>query len=140
MPASLVVGGCTSSRIASGMTRLRRVCRHLLSLLSRFAKRSRDERPDGSRLAFARDPVAWRLNPYPPRYRAAFASPILLYSQPRRLPLWLSCLRQGGTGTPAPATYLLVQACQHPWLVVSNGVYQRFTSIGHTIRPSSRTA
>src|SRR2546425_664801 len=87
VPAFLVVGGCTSSRMVSGVPPLRRVCRHLLSPLSRFAKRSRDERPDGSQLAFARDPVAWRLNPYPPRYSAAFASSILLYPQPLRLTL-----------------------------------------------------
>src|SRR5260370_39094353 len=32
-------------------------CRHLLCLLNRFAKFSRDERPDGSLLAFARGDV-----------------------------------------------------------------------------------
>jgi hypothetical protein len=46
----------------------------------------------------------------------------------------------GSTGVPAPTTYLLVQACQHLWLVVRNDVYQRFTCVGHTIGPSSRTA
>jgi len=33
------------------------------------------------------------------------------------------------------ATYLLVQAYQHLWLVVSDDVYQRFTYVDHTIRP-----
>ncbi len=33
------------------------------------------------------------------------------------------------------ATYLLVQACQHLWLVRSHDVYQRFTSVDRTIRP-----
>jgi len=30
--------------------------------------------------------------------------------------------------------YLLVQACQHIWLVIIYGVYQRFTSVGPSIR------
>src|SRR5256886_5171119 len=87
----------------------------------------------------------------PPLSQVEYCLHLLLWSVPDVavdpwgvLPLpirrWLSCLRQGGTGTPPPATYLLVQACQHLWLVVSNGVYQRFTSLGHTLRPSSRTA
>jgi len=62
------------------------------------------------------------------------------YQNVRRLQARIVKATQEGTGTPAPATYLLVQASQHLWLVVSNGVYQRFTSVGHTIRPSSRTA
>lgn len=33
------------------------------------------------------------------------------------------------------ATYLLVQAYQHLWLVTRHGVYQRFTYVDHTIRP-----
>ena len=33
------------------------------------------------------------------------------------------------------ATYLLVQACQHLWLVVTYDVYQRFTYVDHTVRP-----
>ncbi len=33
------------------------------------------------------------------------------------------------------ATYLLAQAYQHLWLVRSDDVYQRFTSVDHTIRP-----
>ena len=103
VPAFLGVGGRTSSRMVSGVTRLRRVCRHLLSLLSRFAKRSRDERPDGSRLAFAWGDVAWRLNPYPPHYRPAFASSILLYPQPHRLALRFAFPCGETTGLPRSA-------------------------------------
>lgn len=33
------------------------------------------------------------------------------------------------------ATYLLVQAYQHLWLVLAYDVYQRFTSVDHTIQP-----
>ena len=99
-PACLVVGGCTSSRMASGMTRLRRVCRPWLSRRRRVAKRSREARPDGRRLAFAREPVAWRLTPYPPRYRAACASSILLSPQPRRLPWRCACPCGEPTGLP----------------------------------------
>jgi hypothetical protein len=32
------------------------------------------------------------------------------------------------------ATYLLVQAYQHLWLVLSNDIYQRFTWVDHTTR------
>src|SRR5712692_1127268 len=103
VPAFLGVGGGTSSRMVSGVPPLRRVCRHVLSLLSRFAKRSRDERPEGSRLACARDPVAWRLNPSPPRYRAAFASSILLYPQPLRFPLRCAFPCGETTGLPRSA-------------------------------------
>jgi hypothetical protein len=34
----------------------------------------------------------------------------------------------------------LVQASQHLWLVCRNGVYQRFTSVSHTINLSPLTA
>ena len=168
VPASLGVGGGTSRRMVSGVTRLA-VSAVIGCPSSRCAKRSRDARPDGSRLAVARDHVAWRLNPSPPRDRVAFASSLLLSPQPLRLPLrfafpggeptelttfrlrpWLgetppirrrpSCLRQGGPGPPAPATDLWGQASQHLWLVVSHGVYQRFTPVGPTSRPRSRTA
>jgi hypothetical protein len=33
------------------------------------------------------------------------------------------CLRWGKLDTPIPITYLLVQACQHLWLVCVNDVY-----------------
>ena len=49
MPVQDVVGGCTSNH-----RRLRGCfCRHLLCLLSRLVRCSRDERPDGSLPAFA---------------------------------------------------------------------------------------
>ncbi len=38
------------------------------------------------------------------------------------------------------ATYLLVQASQPLWLVASDDVYQRFTSVSHVIPPSLPTA
>jgi len=34
---------------------------------------------------------------------------------------------------PILATYLLVSACQHLWLIVHHGVYQQFTFINHTV-------
>src|SRR5882672_6150552 len=48
LPVCRLVGGRTSNQS----------CRHLPSLLCRFAKLSRAERPEGSLLAFARDDVA----------------------------------------------------------------------------------
>jgi hypothetical protein len=48
MPIHPLAGSCTSSRS----------CRYLLCLLSPFAERSRQERPDGSLPAFAWDDVA----------------------------------------------------------------------------------
>jgi hypothetical protein len=63
---------------------------------------------------------AHRLNPYPPRYRPAFASSALLYPQPHQPSLRLACrLRQGyglttfrlndtdGLGPAFPPTALL---------------------------------
>ncbi len=38
------------------------------------------------------------------------------------------------------STSLLGQACQHLWLVGLDGGYQQFTSVSHTIHPSSPTA
>jgi hypothetical protein len=35
-----------------------------------------------------------------------------------------------------PTAYLLVQACQHLWLVASDDVYQQFTFVDHTTKPS----
>jgi hypothetical protein len=69
MPIHQFAGSCTSSRY----------CRHLLCLLCPFAKRSRQERPDGSLPAFAWDDVAASRNPYPGDYRLAFACSIVLY-------------------------------------------------------------
>jgi len=49
----------------------------------------------GSLLAFARDDVAWRPNPYPPHYRAAFASSDLLARNPVGSPYGLLSLAGG---------------------------------------------
>src|SRR5262249_28748008 len=72
MPLHHSVGSRTSSRC----------CRHLLCLLSPFAKRSRKERPDGSLPA-----CAWGTYPYPFHYRAAFAFSIVPYPHAYQLPL-----------------------------------------------------
>src|SRR5262249_40131300 len=93
--------------------------------------------------------LARRLNSYPARYRPAFASSLLSYPQPHRLILRLAfpggelrayhvallkprglgpaCtpvarhLRQVSSPHPDLATYLLVQAYQHLWLVLCDG-------------------
>ena len=75
-------------------------CCHLLSPLSSFASRSRDERPDGSQPACAWGDVASRRNPYPPDYRMAFASSILLFPHAYRLALRLTFPRGRRTGFP----------------------------------------
>jgi hypothetical protein len=86
VPVYRFVGGCTSNFVCL----CSRVCRHLLFLHCRFAKFSRDERPDGSRPAFAEgDVVSW-LNPYSPHYRATFAFSILPDPQPHRPTLRLA--------------------------------------------------
>ena len=36
--------------------------------------------------------------------------------------------------------YLLVQAFQHLWLVMSHEVYQQFTYVGHTTKPGTLSA
>src|SRR3989454_12830340 len=83
------VGECTSQC---------RHCRHLPSLLKRLAKVSGDARPDGRQRAFAWSDVAHGLNPYPPHYRMAFASSILLFPHACRLALRLAfpCGRRTG--------------------------------------------
>ena len=155
--ARFSVEGCTNS--------LTHFCRHLLCLHCRFAKFSRDERPDGSLLAFAWSDVAVaqllftslqsgiRFFHHPiPTNPSAF----LTVSFPLRENDGLTTFRirtQDGLGSACspvafhlrvgkgepehPATYLLVQAyfVQHLWLVGSHDVYQRFTYVSHTIRP-----
>jgi hypothetical protein len=39
-----------------------------------------------------------------------------------------------------PTANLLVQACQHLWLVDSDDVYQQFTCVGHTLQPGALPA
>src|SRR2546425_11296374 len=129
-----------------------RHCRHLPSLLRRLAKLSGDARPDGRQRAFARGDVARGLNPYPPHYRMAFASSILLLPHVYRLALRLAFPHGRRTGFPCsvsvttngvgalyppvacdahdkegetPCTRysaLLAQAFQHLWLVFCDDV------------------
>src|SRR5262249_15202395 len=73
---------------------------HLLSLLKRLAKLSGEARPDGRQPAFAWSHVAWVLNPYPPHYRVAFASSILLCPHAYRLALRLTFPCGRRTGLP----------------------------------------
>jgi len=143
-----------------------RHCRHLPSLLRRFAKVSGDARPEGRLPAFAWSDVARGRNPYPPHYRVAFASSILLCPHVYRLALRLAfpCGRRTGlpcsgsvtdewgrralsTGSVVahdkerenPCTRysaLLAQAFQHLWLVFSDDVYRAFTWVRPTIHPS----
>ena len=90
---------------------------------------------------------------HPPIPAAPWAPLTVCFPSPERNSLWLEELRayhvsracQSGLGLASPpvarrlrqvswehlilATYLLVQACQHLWLVLSNDVYQRFTCV-----------
>jgi hypothetical protein len=97
--------------------------------------------------------------PYPGHYSRAFAFSAFLYPQHHRRSLRFACrLRQrygltlfrisfrasrtlllrrqlivhGGSAHKRPrlAAYLLVQACQHVWLVGDYGVYPKFTYVG----------
>ena len=81
----------------------RRIRRHLHCFFSWLCKLSRDGRPKGSLRAFAPGDVASRLNPYPPRYRAAFACSLLLYPHRRRRALRLFYPGGGDTGLPCSA-------------------------------------
>ena len=63
-PVRLAVGSCTGpNRRHRLMDAGGRVVRHLLCLLGRFAELSRDERPVGSLLAFARGDIAFSAQP-----------------------------------------------------------------------------
>ncbi len=85
----LSIVGMLAPPLAGGRTS--GFCRHhLLCLLSRLIRLSRNERPDGSQPAYAcRDVAFWR-NGYLPRYRAAFAFSIVLYPTPHGLTLRLA--------------------------------------------------
>ena len=85
VPLQSVVESCTRRGRRRLSAAPRTLSRHLPCLLCRFAKLCRDERPRGSQLAFAQGNVGDGLNPYPPHYRTAFASSVILYPQPRRL-------------------------------------------------------
>src|SRR5271166_4553200 len=89
-------------------------CCHLLCLPSQLFRRSRAETPEGSRPAFAWSDLTRGLNPYPPCYRAAFASSLLLnppsprpplrraYHVPRTYQGWFRlCLFAGGSTAAA---------------------------------------
>ena len=132
-------------------------CCHLLCLPSQLIRRSRAETPEGSQPALAWGDFTQGLNPYPPDYGAAFASSLILYPPPHRRPPcggptpkggrrayhvprtyhgWFRlCLFAGGSTATAgergcPCTWphtVLVQACQHLWLVGSHDVYRQFT-------------
>jgi len=110
--------------------------------------------------------VACGLNPYPPHYRMAFASSILLLPHTYRLALRLTFPSGRCTGFPcsvsvthgwvrralstgsvdahdkegrSPCTRyraLLAQAWQHLWLVFCDDVYQAFTWVRPAIHPS----
>jgi hypothetical protein len=75
-------------------------CCHLPSLCQKLAKLSWDERPDGRLPACAWGDVARALNPYPPHYKMAFASSILLCPHAYRLALRLACPCGRRTGFP----------------------------------------
>jgi hypothetical protein len=74
--------------------------RHLLSLLRRLAKLSGDARPDGRLPACTWGHVARGRNPYPPHYRMAFASSILLLPHAYQLALRLAFPHGRHTGLP----------------------------------------
>jgi hypothetical protein len=61
-------------------------CCHLLGLPSQLFRRSRAETPEGSQPALAWGDLAGGLKPYPPDYRTAFASSLVLYPPSHRQP------------------------------------------------------
>ena len=79
-----------------------RGCRHLLCLLSQLFRRSRAETPEGSQPAFAWGDLAGGLNPYPPGYRTAFASSLILYPPSHRRHLAVGLPEGRTTGLPRP--------------------------------------
>jgi hypothetical protein len=82
--------------------------RHLLCLLCRFARLSRDVKPRGSQPTFAWSDFARALNPYPTRYRPAFACSAIPYPQPYRLALRLAFPRRESYGLTAFHTCTLM--------------------------------
>ena len=85
--------GPVESAPVSGVTAV--IC---LSLCQKLAKLFCDERPDGRLPACAWGDVARALNPYPPYYRVAFASSILLcpHASQRALRRAFPCGRRTG--------------------------------------------
>ena len=66
--------------------------------LKRLARFSRDERPEGSRPAFAWGDLAQGLNPSPSDYRMAFAFSLILYPPTHRLHLAVGLPRKEDDG------------------------------------------
>ena len=124
--------------------------------LKRLTRCSRDERPEGSRPAFAWGDLARGLNPSPSDYGTAIASSLIPYPPPHRSTLRRAYPEGRMTGLPRStdisrmvealpvrrwldsdgwrkgkpqllATYRLVQACQRLWLAGSHDVYRQFT-------------
>ena len=118
--------------------------RHLLSHLRRFSKFSRNETPDGCLLTFASGKFRTRIRSITDRHsllpsslaRTSVGSPCGLLSSSRgnvrdyHVPRKYLTDRLGSAHTPVElhlrwrmleppylSTYLLVQACQHLWLV-----------------------
>ena len=77
-----------------------RSCRHLLCLPSQLVRRSRAETPEGSQPAFAWGDLAGGLNPYPPDYRTALASSLILYPPSHRRTLRWAYPEGRMTGLP----------------------------------------
>ena len=155
VPVHPLVEGCTSSHA--------HLCRHLLCLLHRLAKLSRDERPDGSQRAFARsekpllsaslqDGLRFFHPPLPATPSTSLTIGFPWREDDRFTPfrarthlegLGSACLpvahhlRQGMRESLHLTTCLLAQAycVQHLWLVGSDDIYQRFTCVSHTLRP-----
>src|SRR5262249_53136764 len=151
--AHAAVGGRTSKGLAPRQ--------QLLCPPKEFTGGSRTPTPEGSL-----PPCGWGKYPYPPDYRAAFASSLLLYPLPHRYPLRCA-YRQGRQGAyhvpqvcprglgpasapgarhlrrvssehPALAPYLLVQASQHLWLVINNGACGGSPGLALPRHPGSR--
>ena len=80
-------------------------CCHLLCLPSQLFRRSRAETPEGSRPAFAWSDLTRGLNPYPPCYRAAFASSLLLNPPSPRPPYGGPTPKGGRRAYHVPRTY-----------------------------------
>jgi hypothetical protein len=111
-----------------------RHCRHLPSLLTRLAKVSGDERPDGRLPACAWGDVAYGLNPYPLHYREAFASSILPFPHASRLALRLAFPKGKHTGfchlTHKSATWAKICVTRVKW--------RRYASNSNWLKMDSR--
>jgi len=152
--------GRTHQQFSPPLLPLRLSHRHLLFLLWQLFLRSRDERPDGSLPAFAWGDVVYGTTPLSFITKERSLSPSSSIRSPIGVPYGsLSgelrtfhvplvcldglgpclfagdvCVSDGGSWIPpCPSLYLLVQACQHLWLVRRNDVYRQFAYASHTI-------